>query len=142
MAGSFASVDVRGGETIAKKINRLINQSGDLEPAFREIGEFLLETHQQRFIDMQAPEGEPWEPLAPQTLKKKKRQDRILTESGTLADTLNYQLSDNQLMFGSDKEYAATHQFGRDEIPARPFLGLAPFEQDEIIDILSDHLDN
>lgn len=142
MAGSFVSIDVRGQKQIAQALNRLLQQGGDLEPAFREIGEFMLETTQQRFDDMQAPDGEPWEPLSPTTLKNKKRTDKILTESGTLADTLNYQLGNNQLMFGSNMEYAATHQFGReaDGIPARPFLGVAPFEKTEILDILRSHL--
>jgi len=142
MAGSFVSVDVRGQKQISQALNRLLKQGSDLEPAFRDIGEYLLESTQQRFIDQQAPDGEPWEPLSPRTLKKKKRQDRVLTETGTLADTLNYQLGANQLTFGSNLEYASTHQFGReaDGIPARPFLGIAPFEQVEILDILRDHL--
>jgi len=45
-------------------------------------------------------------------------------------------------MLGSNLEYAATHQFGReaDGIPARPFLGVALFEKVEILDILREHL--
>jgi len=142
MAGSFISVDVRGQKQIANALNHLLKQGSDLEPAFREIGEYLLESTQQRFIDQQAPDGEPWEPLSPKTLAKKKRQDRVLTETGTLADTLNYKIGANQLMLGSNLEYAATHQFGReaDGIPARPFLGIAPFERKEILVILQDHL--
>ena len=144
MAGSFISIDVRGQAQIAKALNRLLKQGSDLAPAFRDIGEYLLESTQQRFVDMQAPDGKPWEPLAPETLAKKTRTDKILPESGTLADTLNYQLGNNQLMLGSNLDYAATHQFGRDEagIPARPFLGVAPFEKIEILDILRDHLMN
>ncbi len=144
MAGSFISVDVLGTSTVAKELNKLIQQSSNLDPAFRDIGEYLLESTQQRFVDQQAPDGEPWEPLSPKTLAKKKRQDRVLTETGTLADTLNYQLGANQLQFGSNMEYAATHQFGReaDGIVARPFLGIAPFEQKEILAILQDHLMN
>ncbi|OUR89889.1 phage virion morphogenesis protein [Gammaproteobacteria bacterium 42_54_T18] len=142
MTGSFVSVDVRGQKQISQALDRLLRQGSDLEPAFRDIGEYLLESTQQRFVDQQAPDGEPWEPLSPNTLKKKKRPDRVLTETGTLVDTLNYQLGANQLMLGSNLEYAATHQFGReaDGIPARPFLGIAPFEQVEILDILRDHL--
>lgn len=142
MAGSFISVDVIGQKQVAQALNRLLKQGSNLDPVFRDIGEYLLESTQQRFIDQQAPDGEPWEPLSPKTLKKKKRQDRVLTETGTLVDTLNYQLGVNQLKFGSNREYAATHQFGReaDGIPARPFLGVAPFERNEILEILQDHL--
>ncbi|MBL4832166.1 MAG: phage virion morphogenesis protein [Aliivibrio sp.] len=142
MAGSFIQVEVKGAGAISKTLNKLLRQSNDLSPAFRDIGEYLLESTQQRFIDQQAPDGTPWDPVSPKTLKKKKRQDRVLTETGTLADTLNYQLGANQLQLGSNMEYAATHQFGReaDGIVARPFLGIAPFEQKEILAILQDHL--
>jgi len=142
MAGSFINVDVLGANQVTTALNKLLKQSDNLEPAFRDIGEYLLESTQQRFIDQQAPDGTPWEPLSPNTLRHKKRPDRVLTETGTLADTLNYQLGANQLMLGSNMEYAATHQFGRegDGIPARPFLGIAPFEHKEILTILQDHL--
>lgn len=142
MAGSFISVDVVGQKQIGQALNRLLKQGSDLEPALRDIGEYLLESTQQRFIDQQAPNAEPWDPLSPKTLAKKKRQDRVLTETGTLVDTLHYQLGVNQLTLGSNMEYAATHQFGResDGIPARPFLGIAVFERVEILAILRDHL--
>jgi len=140
MAGSFFVTDLRGQQTITKALNQLLRQGSELAPVFADIGDFLIITHQQRFVDMQAPDGTPWEPLAPETLAKKKRPDRILTETGTLADTLAYQIGSNQLLFGTNMEYGATHQFGRDEIPARPWLGLAPFERKEILELLRDHL--
>lgn len=72
----------------------------------------------------------------------KKRKDRILTESGTLADTLNWQIAANRLLFGSNLEYTATHQFGREDanIRAREFLGFSENDEDEIIFILREHL--
>jgi phage virion morphogenesis protein len=144
MAGSFIQIDITGQAKVAQALNKLLRQGQDVSPALIDIGEYLEETHKQRFVDQQAPNGEPWEPLSPKTLKKKKRQDRVLTETGTLVDTLNYQLGVNQLQFGSNREYAATHQFGReaDGIPARSFLGIAPFERNEILAILQEHLQN
>lgn len=142
MAASFVSVDVTGGSSIANALNRLIKNTADTSPALREIGEHLLESTQQRFKEMETPDGEAWEELAPGTIKKKKRVDRILTESGTLADTLNYQLGNDQLLFGSNMEYAATHQFGRDSanIPAREFLGFSDEDEDEILALFHHHL--
>lgn len=142
MAGSFASLKVEGADNLAVMLNKYLKQGNDLTTPLRESGEFLLESTQERFRDMQAPDGEPWEPLSPKTLKHKKRPDKILTETGTLADTLNYLVSGNSLELGSNMEYAATHQFGRDDIPARPFLGFAPFEEKEVLDIFRDHLEN
>lgn len=152
MAGSFVQVQVRGKTQISQALNKLIQNTNNVEPALAEIGECLLESTQQRFVDMQAPDGTPWEELSETTLSRKNRTDRILTESGTLADTLNYQISNNELSLGSNMEYAAMHQFGgttspfsafpNQEIPARPFLGIAPFERAEILDILNHHIEN
>ncbi|MCC8998035.1 MAG: phage virion morphogenesis protein [Candidatus Contendobacter sp.] len=38
--------------------------------------------------------------------------------------------------------YGATHQFGNPNlnIPARPFLGLSQSDEQELLDILNDHL--
>lgn len=153
MAGSFVQIKVTGANTIAKALNRLLKQSGDLSPALEDIGEYLVESTKQRFVDQQAPDGEPWEELSPTTLSRKKSGLKILGgESGSLKDNLNYQLQGNSaLEVGSNEEYAAMHQFGgvtssrsmfpNQEIPARPFLGVAPFEQTEILAILRDHLD-
>lgn len=145
MAGSFVSVNVIGAETITNALNKLLSQGSDLSPAFRDIGEHLLESTQQRMSQEVTPSGEAWEPLSPNTVKKKalsSQSGKILRGYGTLADTLNYQLSNNQLMFGSNMEYAATHQFGREEanIPAREFLGISSEDESEILDILRSHL--
>lgn len=154
MAGTFITVDVKGERSIAKALNALVKRGGDLTPALGDIGEYLTESTQQRFIDQQASDGTPWEELSSTTLeqkiKKGERTDRILTESGTLADALHYKLAKDSLEFGSNEEYAAMHQFGgvtspfsmmpNQDIPARPFLGIAPFERVEIIDILQHHL--
>ena len=154
MVASVIKVDVKGEASIAKALNALLKQSGDLTPALADVGEYLLESTQQRFISQQAPDGTPWEVLSNTTLEQKVKQgertDRILTESGTLASSIHYQLSRNRLELGSNAEYAAMHQFGgvtspfsmmpNQDIPARPFLGIAPFERTEVIDILQQHL--
>ena len=150
MAGTHIKVEAKGRTAITKALNNLLKQSGDLTPVLGEIGEYLLESTQQRFIDQQAPNGSPWAELSSTTLERKQRTDRILTESGTLADSLHYQLGRNQLALGSNEEYAAMHQFGgttspqsmmpNQEIVAREFLGIAPFERKEIINILQYHL--
>jgi phage virion morphogenesis protein len=147
MAGSFVSVDVVGSNTLATHLNKLLTQVADVSPALREIGEHLLESTQDRMSQEISPDGQPWEPLQPDTLANKSKtsqSNKILRGYGTLADTLNYQLNGDQLMFGSNMEYAATHQFGRDSanIPAREFLGLSDDDETEIIEILQSHLNS
>ena len=145
MAGSFITVRAYGSGEVNRMLGRLIHAGQNLEPAFAEIGEYLIESTQERFKLEVAPNGELWAPLAPETLARKGGDDRILQQSGIMRDTLNYQIAGKTLTFGSNQEYAPTHQFGREDdgIPARPLIGLTtgPWnDADEIIAILQDHL--
>lgn len=82
---------------------------------------------------------------------------KILTgESKTLATTINYRVTGGAVEIGSDREYAATQQFGakkgsfgktkkgRDipwgDIPARPFLGLSAKDKQDVLAILNERL--
>ncbi|WP_337840506.1 phage virion morphogenesis protein [Rheinheimera sp.] len=145
MAGVSIAAQLSGLDAVVDTLNKLIANSQNLYPAHAQMGEYLLESHQSRFQLELSPDGEPWEPLAPETLARKEGEDRILQQSGTLRDTLSYEATPDELLFGSNLEYAATHQFGREEagIVARPFIGLtsSPWDDtDEILAILRDHL--
>lgn len=145
MAGASIAAKLSGLNEIVDTLNQLIANSQDLTPAHAQIGEYLLESHQSRFQLEIAPDGSLWEPLAPETLARKGGEDRILQDSGLLRDTLSYEVTANDLLFGSNLEYAATHQFGREEagIVARPFIGITSSPWDdtsEILAILRDHL--
>jgi phage gpG-like protein len=64
---------------------------------------------------------------------------------GYLRDQLSYEASINQLLFGANLEYVATHHYGREEdgIVQREVIGIAsgPWNDgDEILAILQDHL--
>ena len=65
---------------------------------------------------------------------------KILQDRGTLHDTLRYQASASGVEIGTDRIYGATHQFGRGNIPARPFLGLSAGDRQDILAIVRDHL--
>jgi phage gpG-like protein len=45
-----------------------------------------------------------------------------------------------RLRVGTNKVYAATHQFGRGAIPARPFLGLSEEDVRDAVETLADHM--
>ena len=145
MAGSFVSIDLLGDEAITNALNTMLARGLDLAPAFYEMGEHILESTQDRMSHELSPDGTPWEPLSVNTIEQKdltNQSEKILRGYGILADTLSYQVNSNQLMFGSNVEYAATHQFGRDNanIPARPLLGVSGEDEIEILDILRWHL--
>jgi len=88
----------------------------DPTPLQRDIGELLLIIHQRRFRAKESPDGAAWQALSPGYLKRKpKNKDKILVLGAgavSLSGGLRYQTDGDDLLFGSDRPYAAIHQFG------------------------------
>lgn len=78
-----------------------------------------------------------WEELHAATLANKGDRGNLLIESGALVHSLTHVVGSNQVEIGSDRPYAATHQFGRGPIPARPFI---PVLGDELTAIAADEV--
>lgn len=144
MAGAFYSVDLIGQSDIANTLAELAARTNNLTPALSEVGEYLLDIHEQRFKDQVSPDGTPWKSVSAETLKNKTRPDRILREEGNLADLLTYQLGDQQLSFGTNLVYGATHQYGRDSanIVAREWLGLNEQQSQSVLDIIVSYIES
>ena len=144
---SGASLDIRltisNAEKVQAALESLQARLSDLTPAFRDIGEAMLNSTRERFNTQTAPDGTPWKPLSPKYQQKKERnKDKILTLYGHLRGTLNYRVGPNEARIGTPLSYGGDHQFGlpRKRIPARPFLGLSKSDEQELLDILNDHL--
>ena len=136
------SIRVEGLEEVNRLFARL-RRAGALAPALRSIGEALLNSTDDRFDAQAAPDGTPWTPLDPRTVRRKKKNaDKILTEEGELRGSLVYQEGPDEVSVGSPTKYAATHQFDdpNRNIPARPFLGLSADDRAEIERIARDRL--
>ena len=166
----FVSVTIDDSQLQAA-LQRLEYAAVDLSPAMRKIAQaLLLETER----NLEA-EGRPkWTPLAESTkhgrlggskaYKKngelsaaaQRRKDagfRILQHTGDLAGNISTDYDSTQAVVGSNKEYAAIHQFGgmagrgrKVEIPARPYLpftadgSLQPEASEEVLDTILRHL--
>lgn len=148
MAGAHIDITTTGMAELLRGLQGLEHSAQHLEPAMRDIGEYLIEAHHQRWGQAQSPDGVPWAPLSPVTIERKGHGD-ILRDSDTLRGTLAYQLGGDELLFGSNLEYAAMMQFGGTkeqwphlwgDIPARPFIGISADDEAEILAILSEHL--
>lgn len=126
-------------------LDQLSRQLDDMQPVFADIGEYLLLAHDEHFDAQEAPDGTPWEPLDPKyQARKKKNQDLILVLDEYLRGTLAYNADSDSLEFGTPRIQGATHHFGDPDrgIPARPWLGVSDDGEREILEILSDHLQN
>ena len=120
---------------------RLAQAGADLRAPFATFGEHLDLVARERWDHQVAPDGSPWQDLKRATWRRK-RTNQILVESRDLRDTLRYVPDADELAFGTDRLYGATHQFGADErgIPARPFLGITDEDEIELTEILKDWL--
>lgn len=170
MAGAFIDIRERiDDRDIQRELRRLEQKAGNLHPCLKNIGQYLVESTKERFTEEKDPAGKKWADLKASTLARKKH-TKILTESGHLGDSIRSQVSNNSLKVGTDKVYAATHQFGRDlmpehkravttvygkklrfpvwaqvrsydpKIPARPFLGLSADDRTEVMEITRDFI--
>jgi phage virion morphogenesis protein len=114
----------------------------------------MITATRSRFDTETAPDGSKWAALSPRYAARKARMrsvvdggKRILAKRGTLRDTIRYKASRSDVVIGSNEVYAAIHQLGgqagrgrKATIPARPFLGISPQDQEEILRILGDYI--
>jgi len=136
---------------------------------FDDIGGYLDSEVANRFVEGKDPDGNTWEPLSDATLfariggaksRKKRGGTRIgairklagistLINRGNLRDSITHNtfIDGSGVEHGSNKVYAAIHQFGGQAgrgksvtIPARPFLGINGGDESMIDNIVEDHL--
>lgn len=140
MAGATIDIDDLAVKT---KLQQLQDKVGNLEPVFADIGEYLLLSTDNRFNAQTDPDGHEWAKLSDAYLAEKPyNQDKILTLDGGLQEELQSQITGQELFFGTNKIYGATHQFGRDGIRARPFLGVSGDDKKEILARIARHIND
>lgn len=127
----------------------------------RAIGQGLKDTTVDRFDSGAAPDGARWAALSPGYLAVRRRPDLpILVQAGRrggLQGSITWAVSGDSVIVGSNKIYAAVHQFGativpkskkalvfrlagglvrarRVRIPARPYLGFGPADRQVVMD--------
>ena len=65
---------------------------------------------------------------------------KILQDTGELRRSIHFRADNNGVIIGSKLKYAATHQFGRGKIPARPYLGINELEKKHIRNLFRDYI--
>ena len=135
-------------------------------PLLRQIGLVLRQTTQDRFNAGTDPEGNPWHPLLPRLCGDQAGGRAILVGSGMsggLQGSITFDTGPDYVAVGSNRIYAAVHQFGavirpvkakalffalmgesgtvfgvhakQVTIPARPYLGVSEADQVEIAEL-------
>ncbi len=141
-------------DEITGALTRLSAFLSDMTPANQDIGEYLVVSTKERFGEGVSPEGVKWAPKSATTLaaygaRKSNRIDvrPLFGPSGSLSTQFSYDAKPESIEFGSPMVYAAMQQFGGTKaqfpnlwgnIPARPFLGLSPKDETNIVAILAE----
>lgn len=148
MASITISVD---DKAITNKLHELQSKVINLEPVMEDIGQILMNSTRDRFEQGIDPTGKPWVTLQPWYQKqKKKNQNLTLVLNHDLMNSINPQATSNSVTIGTNRKYAAMHQFGGvvgkgspfagKEIKARPFLGISNDDKENILDAVRDHM--
>lgn len=134
MAGTFTDIKLDDTEFMAK-LDWLTVAFYDLIPIMKITGAAVVASIQKNFEDEGRPDG--WDPLSPVTIAMRGGGDHILQVAGPaggLLGSINYQAHSDRVEIGTNKIYAAVHQFGHEpgNIPARPFIMVQPGDWTEI----------
>ncbi|NER90353.1 phage virion morphogenesis protein [Moorena sp. SIO3A2] len=95
----------------------------DLTKPLRESMAYVDSRTKLRFLREVDPDGKPWAPLAPSTLKRKK--GTILRETGRLINSLTWTVAADSAVYFTNVFYSIYLHFGTRFMPARPILGLS-----------------
>lgn len=148
MAGSLVEIGVDTRD-VTRVLTRFSDRLGDPRPAMEIIGEIITASVQRNFEKGGRPST--WEVLSPVTLALKKGQGSTLIGKGGMASglmgSIHYEAESDVVYIGTNKIYAATHQFGRpgggwggSDIPAREFLVVQEEDWDEIVMAIDEYL--
>ncbi|WP_034551275.1 phage virion morphogenesis protein [Helicobacter rodentium] len=115
-------------EELQGKLEKLSKALENKTPLLRRVANTLQNVTEESFDKQASPFREKWKPNAPKTLQKKKG-NKILIKSGLLSQSFTQKVTGSSAQVGTNKQYAAIHQFGgkagrgkKANIPARPFM--------------------
>jgi len=114
-ATAILTIDGAGLRALARQLEEV---DGDKHAALEAIGEGWETTTKERFATGTAPDGTPWKPSR-RALKRGGKGTLVL--SGDLRDSVTHDVvSDDTVEVGTNKLYAAAHQFGATIEPKAP----------------------
>ena len=145
MAGSAITITSNAVD-VSRELKVIADRFGNALPAMQIIGRRVLSSVIENFQAGGRPKG--WQPLSPVTLAKKKGGSILVGDGfgGGLLGSIHFKTEPSAVMVstGTNKKYAAIHQFGgqagrghKVTIPARPYLMVQDQDWAEIKDDLA-----
>jgi phage virion morphogenesis protein len=140
------TLSIDGLKSISKRLNQLIDNVEDMEPVFERIGQYMQGSVQNRILrQKRSPDGDPWAPLKPSTIKRKGGRSSILFDTGALAYGIYMSDVDGEhvtVSTGPNTPYGYWMQNGTKDgkVPARPYMGISSENVRRITRLISDHI--
>ncbi|HQG51843.1 MAG TPA: phage virion morphogenesis protein [Syntrophorhabdaceae bacterium] len=99
---------------VTKLFNELVRRDQNMSPAMKIISGIMLDAVRENFEK----EGPGWQKLKPATIRQREKKGhwpgKILRVSGQLSSSITSKYDSKSARVGTNKVYAAIHQFGGD----------------------------
>lgn len=138
MIGLQINID-REGDAL-KRLARRVN---NLQPAMFQAGLYMERETKLNFARQSDPDGNPWAPLKPSTLRRKRTRS-ILRETSTLAGGISLTSATKTqatIQATAGSEYGIFHQTGTRKMAQRQFIGIGDRHHPKIRKIFEDYLE-
>ena len=113
-----------------------------MQPLLRELAaEGEAQTRRRMEFEKRGPDGTPWPEWSPGYAATRHGGQSLLDATGALIQSITAFADRQTAGWGTNVIYAATHQFGRGGIPARPFLGVSDEDERALLDIAERWID-
>lgn len=141
MTGVDLSYDLRDLENVADALNRALGVLSQRE--LLDVVGAIAESGSRRRIQYEKkdPDGKRWKPWSRHYAQTRHSGHSLLSGEGHLLDSIQHSVDGDSVSVGSNKVYAAIHQFGgaagrgqKALIPARAYLGLSKLDKEYIAD--------
>ena len=97
--------------------------TSNLEPAFRDFGNYMKKETDNQFQKEVDPDGKPWEPLKPATIAQKKTPFK-LRETFFMFNAIYFKANKKYFEFGIKDPKYMFHHFGTSKMVARVVVGI------------------
>lgn len=116
---------------LKKWTGKITNRLRDLRAPLQAVSNHMEAKLERQFATETDPDGDPWEPLSPETLKYKQG-GSILVKTGKLRDSFVYGLTEKTLTISNTSPVFEAHNEGILPQPERKILGINAEDKNEI----------
>lgn len=127
-----ASVDLKSFNSFMKQLKQT---TSNLEPAFRDFGNYMKKETDYQFQKEVDPDGKLWEPLKPATLIKKKTPFK-LRETFFMFNAVYFKATKTRFEFGIKDPKYQFHHFGTSKMVPRVVIGITQKRRKKLNDLV------